>query len=86
MLRGGDELLQNLCHHLQVEPRKMSADGDFTIIPSECLGACDRAPMMLVDDKVVGPVDSDDLSKILQEAKLGPGHPCAAELLEADHV
>jgi NADH-quinone oxidoreductase subunit E len=86
MLRGSDEILQKLCHHLQVEPRKCTADGEFTIIPSECLGACDRAPMMLVDDKVVGPVIEGDLDKILTEAKKGPGHPCPAGHLEADHV
>lgn len=86
MLRGGDELLQNLCHHLQVEPHKLTADGEFTIIPSECLGACDRAPMMLVDDKVVGPVNEGDFDRILKEAKTGSGHPCPAGHLEADHV
>lgn len=85
MLRGSDELLRSLCHHLQVEPRKPTADGEFTIIPSECLGACDRAPMMLVDDKVVGPVAEEDIENILTEAKKGPGHPCPAAYVEVDH-
>lgn len=75
MLRGGDQLLLNLCRKLKVAPRQVSADGEFTIIPSECLGACDRAPMMLVDDKVVGPVNEEDLDRILEEARQGPGHP-----------
>lgn len=86
MLRGGDELLMNLCRHLQVEPRQSTADGEFTVIPSECLGACDRAPMMLVDDKVVGPVNEGELEKILQEASNRKGHPCPVEYLEADHA
>ena len=86
MLRGSDALLQDLCRSLNVEPRQMTQDALFTIIPSECLGACDKAPMMIVDDKVVGPVDVKDLPKILEEAKKGPGHPCAAERIEVDHA
>lgn len=73
MLRGADALLQKVCRHLQVDPREMTVDGEFTVIPSECLAACDRAPMMLVDDEVVGPVSLDDVEKILAEAKEKPG-------------
>lgn len=75
MLRGSDGLIDKLCHKLQVKPGEISADGEFTIIPSECLAACDRAPMMLVDEKVIGPVSENNLDQILAEAKKGPGHP-----------
>lgn len=75
MLRGSDDLLRQVCRKLQVNPGETSEDGEFTVIPSECLAACDRAPMMLVDDKVVGPVGEGDLENILNEAKKGPGHP-----------
>lgn len=78
MLRGSDALLRKLCHHLNVCPREVTADGEFTIIPSECLAACDRAPMMLVDDEVVGPVSLDDVENILTEAKDKPGHASPA--------
>ncbi len=69
MLRGADELLGHLCKHLQVKPGEISKDGEFTIIPSECLAACDRAPMMIVDDQVIGPVAEEELPRILKEAK-----------------
>lgn len=78
MLRGADGLLAELCQHLQVEPHAVTADGEFTVIPSECLGACDRAPMMIVDEDVVGPVKGGDIANILSRAKEGPGHPCPA--------
>lgn len=74
MLRGCDALIEKLCQKLQVKPGEVSPDGEFTIIPSECLGACDRAPMMIVDDKVVGPVQESDLDQILAEAKKSGGH------------
>lgn len=85
MLRGSDGLLQKLCHKLQVSPGDTTTDGEFTVIPSECLAACDRAPMMLVDDKVVGPVQENDLDRILADAKKGPGHPCPISAKESSH-
>lgn len=86
MLRGSDELLEQLCHKLRVQPHEVTEDGEFTIIASECLAACDRAPMMLVDDKVVGPVKAKDLDSILTEAKKGPGHPSPIENTEVMHA
>jgi NADH-quinone oxidoreductase subunit E len=74
MLRGGDSVLQGLCQKLNVKPGEMSEDGEFTVIASECLAACDRAPMMLVDDKVVGPVAEKDLDEIIEQAKKGGHH------------
>jgi NADH-quinone oxidoreductase subunit E len=73
MLRGSDELLSILCQKLQINPRETTQDGEFTVIPCECLGACDKAPMMLVDDKVVGPIKEEELDQILKEAILSGG-------------
>lgn len=81
MLRGSDELLEKICSKLDVEPGGTTADGEFTVIPYECLAACDRAPMMLVDDQVIGPVNEDQLDEIIAKARKGGGHcsPVSAE-------
>jgi NADH-quinone oxidoreductase subunit E len=71
MLRGADELLSSLCEKLKVSAGETSADGQFTILPSECLGACDRAPMMIVDEEVVGPVHLQNLDTLLDEVRHG---------------
>ena len=39
MLRGAMNLLEKLCQKLQVIPGETSPDGEFTVIPSECLGS-----------------------------------------------
>lgn len=83
MLRGSDSLIEKFCKKLNVEPGETSADGLFTVIPSECLGACDLAPMMLVDEKTVGPVKESEIDKILDEAKKGHGHPAPVEVPHA---
>ena len=74
MLRGCDKLLDALCDKLNIKPGETTADGEFSVIASECLAACDKAPMMLVDDKVVGPIREEELDHILNEAKKGAGH------------
>ncbi len=50
-LRDGETALQHLCHKLGVDAYGTSADGLFTVQPSECLGACADAPVMLVNDR-----------------------------------
>lgn len=86
MLRGSDQLLDSLCHRLKIKPGGTTEDGEFTVVPSECLAACDRAPMMIVDEKVVGPVKEQDLNAILTEARKGPGHPAPVEKPQEEHV
>ena len=50
-LRNGEGALQHLCGKLGVEPYGTTEDGVFTVQPSECLGACADAPVMLVNDR-----------------------------------
>jgi len=50
-LRNGQSALDHLCHRLGVEPYGTTSDGTFTVQPSECLGACADAPVMLVNDR-----------------------------------
>jgi NADH-quinone oxidoreductase subunit E len=50
-LRNGEGALKHLCSRLGVEPYGTTADGVFTVQPSECLGACADAPVMLVNDR-----------------------------------
>ncbi len=50
-LRDGLTALEHVCQRLGVEPYGSTADGVFTVQPSECLGACADAPVMLVNDR-----------------------------------
>ena len=50
-LRRGEHALGHLCKTLGVEPYGTTEDGVFTVQPSECLGACADAPVMLVNDR-----------------------------------
>lgn len=75
MLLGSDEMIKKVCEKLDVHPGEVTTDGEFTVIPCECLGACDRAPVMLADSNIVGPIKESELESLFEEIKKGPGHP-----------
>ena len=71
-LRDGQSALDHVCQRLGVEPYGSTEDGVFTVQPSECLGACADAPVMLVNDRemlsFMGPERMDELLATLKKA------------------
>jgi NADH-quinone oxidoreductase subunit E len=51
MLRGSDAVVRHLKQRLGVEVGGTTEDGLFTLLNAECLGSCDTAPMMQIDDE-----------------------------------
>ena len=72
-LRDGQTALDHVCQRLGVEPYGSTEDGVFTVQPSECLGACADAPVMLVNDRqmlsFMGPQRLDELLDALKKAR-----------------
>jgi len=66
MLRGGEELLANLCERLHIKPGETSADGRVTLEFAECLGACEGAPCMLVNDECHMSVTEESALKLIE--------------------
>jgi NADH-quinone oxidoreductase subunit E len=50
-LRGGDALLSDLCQRLHVKPGGTTPDGKITLEFAECLGACEGAPAVMINDE-----------------------------------
>ena len=48
-LRGGEEILDHMCHAAGIKPGQTTADGALTLEFAECLGACEFAPCMLAN-------------------------------------
>jgi NADH-quinone oxidoreductase subunit E len=69
MLRGGEELLTEVCHKLNVRPGGTSADGKITIEFAECIGACEGAPALLVNDEARLNVTPDKVDDLLAELR-----------------
>jgi NADH-quinone oxidoreductase subunit E len=65
MLRGGEELLEEMCKRLDLHPGQTTKDGRITLEFAECLGACEGAPCMLVNDDCHLNLTADKAEKML---------------------
>lgn len=64
-IRGYPELKARLKARLGVDLGDTTADGRFTLLPIPCLGACDRAPALMVDEDLHAPVSPETLDALL---------------------
>jgi NADH-quinone oxidoreductase subunit E len=65
-IMGYDQLKKNIRDRLGIGLGETSADGKFTLLPVQCLGACDGAPAMMIDDKLFVNVDAAALDEALK--------------------
>ncbi|MFV2090898.1 MAG: NAD(P)H-dependent oxidoreductase subunit E, partial [Pseudomonadales bacterium] len=63
---GCGKIRESLSDHLGIDPGETTADGRFTLLPVVCLGACDHAPVMIVDDQLFQYLKAAELPNILE--------------------
>ncbi len=68
-LRGGDEILGTICQKLGVPPGGTSADGKVTVEFAECIGVCEGAPAVLINDEGRPNVTPDKVDTLLAELR-----------------
>ena len=68
-LRGCDDLTAHLCDQLGVKVGGTTADGTITLETAECIGACEGAPAVLVNDAHVMDVTNDSADKLVAELR-----------------
>ncbi len=56
-IMGYPRLREHLARRLGVQMGATTPDGRFTLLPVVCLGACDHAPAMMVDDDLLLDLD-----------------------------
>jgi NADH-quinone oxidoreductase subunit E len=49
-VNGAERVTEAICERLRIAPGQTDASGTFTLLEVECLGACDRAPVIMVND------------------------------------
>lgn len=65
-LMGYEELHSHLRRRLGVEFGQTTEDGTFTLLPMVCLGACDHAPVMMVDEDLHRDLTPEKVDQILE--------------------
>jgi NADH-quinone oxidoreductase subunit E len=65
-IRGYEPLREHLMARLGIGFGQTTADGRFTLLPVCCLGACDHAPAMMIDEDFHGDLDAARIDRILE--------------------
>lgn len=66
-LRGGDQLLEKLCDAFHLAPGETSYDRRITIEYAECLGACEFAPCILANTRLLKNQSPESAEKELKK-------------------
>jgi len=68
-LKDAQTIIDGVRKELGIKPGETTADGRFSFELTNCIGACDRAPAMMVNDDVHGELTPKKIAKILQAYK-----------------
>jgi len=68
-IMGCERVRDQLCTRLGTTLGGSTADGRFTLLPIVCLGACDRAPALMIDNNLHTNVDEHRIGGILEAYK-----------------
>lgn len=69
MLMGANSLIDFLKDKYGLEEGSTSPDGRFSLMMTECIGGCDTAPAMLIDDDFYGNLTLEKIEDILERYK-----------------
>jgi NADH-quinone oxidoreductase subunit E len=70
-LRGSDAVVEACKKHIAPKPQTISADGKFSWMEVECLGACVNAPMMQIGKDFYEDLDGPITEKIIADLRAG---------------
>jgi len=65
-LKDAQGVIGSIRKELGIEPGQTTPDGKFTLEIVGCIGACDQAPAMLINDKLYGSLTADSIAGILK--------------------
>lgn len=69
MIFGAERLVDILRDRYGVTPGGTSKDNRFSLVIMECIGACEQAPAMLVNNELHGNLDENNIDSILERYK-----------------
>jgi len=69
LLKNAQTVIDSVRKELGIKPGETTTDGRFSFELTNCIGACDKAPAMMVNSDVHGDLTSKKITKILQGYK-----------------
>lgn len=64
---GHESVLGAIQQQLGIAPGQTTADNRFTLLPVCCLGNCDKAPALMIDDDTFGNVSAAAVGQLLED-------------------
>ncbi len=77
-LRGSDDIKRACKSRLGIDPGETTADGKFSVIEVECLGACVNAPMVQINDDYYEDLDATLMRKLIDDLAAGRKPPAGS--------
>lgn len=68
-IMGYERIREQLQSKLGIQMGETTADQRFTLLPIVCLGDCDHAPAMMIDDDLHHDLDAQGLDAVLSQYK-----------------
>ena len=68
-LNGAERVTEAICERLRIRPGETDRTGTFTLVEVECLGACDRAPVVMVNDDWHEGLTPEQCSKFIDDIR-----------------
>ena len=65
---GCDNIKKKLSERLNVDYGQTTNDNLYTLLPVPCLGACDRAPVMMVGDDLLTNLTEDSIDQLFPDS------------------
>src|SRR5215210_5813649 len=69
-LRGAERVTEELMAAIGTEPNGTDASGMFTLMEVECLGACDRAPLVMVNDEWHERLEPEEARRLVDDLRV----------------
>ena len=66
-LKNSSLIIESVRKELGISPGETTDDGKFSFELTNCIGACDKAPAMMINDNVFGNLTTGKISQILRE-------------------
>ena len=65
-MKDAERLIEWIGRELGIGPGETTPDGRFTLALTNCIGACDQAPAMLIDEEMYGPLSPERIAEVLK--------------------
>ncbi len=64
-LKNSQPIVDCIAQEIGVEPGETTADGRFSFQLTNCIGACDKAPAMMINHDVYGDLTPEKIAEVL---------------------